>query len=114
MLTRFCNIDYDREIAIVAELREGEKRMIRGVSSLVVGAWQKSEFAVLVHDDYQMKGLGPKLIDILIGIGHEKGLEEIHKTVLTDYVRMLALLRKLNFRTSLQPLGLTDVTLHLR
>lgn len=114
MLTRFCNIDYDREIAIVAELREGEKRMIRGVSSLVVGAWQKSEFAVLVHDDYQGKGLGPKLIDILIGIGHEKGLEEIHGTVLTDNVRMLALLKKLNFRTSLQPLGLTDVTLHLR
>lgn len=114
MLTRFCNVDYDREIVIVAELREGEKRTIRGVSSLVVGAGQRSEFAVLVHDDYQAKGLGWKLIDVLIGIGQERELEEIHGTVLTENTRMLALLKKLNFRTTLMPLGLTDVTLRLR
>jgi len=114
MLTRFCNIDYDREIVIVAELKQGEKRMIRGVSSLVVGAGQRSEFAVLVHDDYQGKGLGWKLIDMLIGIGQEREVEEIHGTVLTENTRMLTLLKKLKFRTSLLPLGITDVTLSLR
>jgi len=114
MLTRFCNIDYDREIVIVAELKQGEKRMIRGVSSLVVGAGQRSEFAVLVHDDYQGKGLGWKLIDILIGIGQEREVEEIHGTVLTENTRMLTLLKRLKFRTSLLPLGITDVTLRLR
>ncbi|MBP1747563.1 MAG: Acetyl-CoA synthetase / acetyltransferase family protein [Deltaproteobacteria bacterium] len=114
MLTRFCNIDYDREIVIVAEVKEGEKKMLRGASSLVLGGGQKSEFAVLVHDDYQGKALGWKLIDMLIGIGLEKGVEEIHGTVLTENTRMLRLLRRLNFRTSLQPLGITDVTLRLR
>jgi acetyltransferase len=114
MLTRFCNIDYDREIVIVAEVREGQTRTIRGVSSLVVGAGQTSEFAVLIHDDYQGRGLGWKLIDVLIGIGQEREIEEIHGTVLTDNIRMLALLKKLNFRASKQPLGLTEVRLRLR
>jgi acetyltransferase len=114
MLTRFCNIDYDREIVIVAEVREGQKKTIRGVSSLIVGAGQTSEFAVLIHDDYQGKGLGWKLIDVLIGIGQEREIEEIHGTVLTDNIRMLALLKKLNFRTSKRPLGLTEVRLRLR
>ncbi|OPY03050.1 MAG: Acetyltransferase Pat [Syntrophorhabdus sp. PtaB.Bin047] len=114
MLTRFCNIDYDREIVIVAELREDQKRAIRGVSSLIVGAGQTSEFAVLIHDDYQGRGLGWKLVDVLIGIGQERGVEEIHGTVLTDNIRMLALLKKLNFRASKRPLGLTEVRLRLR
>lgn len=114
MLTRFCNIDYDREIVIVAEVREGQKRSIRGVSSLIVGAGQTSEFAVLIHDDYQGRGLGWKLIDVLIGIGQEREIEEIHGTVLTDNIRMLALLKKLNFRASKRPLGLTEVRLRLR
>lgn len=114
MLTRFCNIDYDREIVIVAEVKEGEKKMIRGASSLVLGGGQKSEFAVLVHDDYQGKALGWKLVDMLIGIGLEKGVEEIHGTVLTENTRMLRLLKRLNFRSSLLPLGVTDVTLRLR
>ncbi len=114
MLTRFCNIDYDREIVIVAESKEGDRKMIRGVSSLVVGGGQISEFAVLVHDDYQGKALGLKLVDMLIGIGLEKGVEEIHGTVLTENTRMLKLLKKLSFRASLLPLGITDVTLRLR
>jgi acetyltransferase len=114
MLTRFCNIDYDREIVIVAEVRQGDRKTIKGVSSLVVGGGQRSEFAVLVHDDYQRKALGWKLVDMLIGIGLERGVEEIHGTVLSENTRMLALLKKLHFRTSLQPLGLTDVTLRLR
>jgi len=38
----------------------------------------------------------------------------IHGTVLTENTRMLTLLKKLKFRTSLLPLGITDVTLRLR
>jgi len=79
-----------------------------------VGAGQTSEFAVLIHDDYQGRGLGWKLIDVLIGIGQEREIEEIHGTVLTDNIRMLALLKKLNFRASKRPLGLTEVRLRLR
>ena len=65
MLVRYCNIDYDREIAIVAEVRENEKRKLIGIGRLIIDREFKSgEYAVLVHDNYQSKGLGYKLVDV--------------------------------------------------
>ena len=63
-LTRYCNLDYDREIAIVAEIPES--RRIIGVARLIVDATGKSgEYAVLVGDDWQGFGVGSKLMDYL-------------------------------------------------
>jgi acetyltransferase len=98
MLIRYCNIDYDREIAIVAEVREKEKRKLIGIGRLIIDREFKSgEFAVLIHDDYHGKGLGFKLVDVLIGIAEEKGLERIYGEVLTENETMLAVCRKLGF-----------------
>ncbi len=73
MLIRLCNIDYDREMAIVAEFREGEKKRIIAIGRVIIEPdFRSSEFAVVVHDDFQVKGLGYKLVDMLIGIAHEK------------------------------------------
>jgi len=69
MLMRFCNIDYDREMAIVAEVRDSGKRKLIGIGRIIVEADSgRAEYAVLVHDDYQGKGLGYKLVDLLIGL----------------------------------------------
>ena len=66
-LTRFCNIDYDREMAIIAEVRHGEKREEIVVGRLIMEPGRKhGEFAVAVTDEYQGQGLGTKLIDVLI------------------------------------------------
>lgn len=57
MLIRYCNIDYDREMAIVGEVREGEKRKIIGIGRLIIEPdFEKGEFAVVVHDRYQGRG----------------------------------------------------------
>ena len=114
MLVRFCNIDYDREIAIVAEVRKGEERRIVGISRLIIESGARAQFAVLVHDDYQGRGLGHKLIDVLIGVAQEKGLEEIYGVTLSENRRMLKLVRGLGFAATLQPEGITGVTLKLR
>ena len=39
---------------------------------------------MIIHDHYQGKGIGYKLIDVLIGIAQEKGLEEFYGIVLAD------------------------------
>ena len=115
MLVRFCNIDYDREMAIVAELREGDKRKIIGIGRLIVEPdFRSGEYAVLVHDDYHGKGLGYKLVDVIIGIAQDKGLEEIYGTVLTENQKMLGVARKLGFTTKWQPDGISKVTLTLK
>ncbi len=114
-LTRFCNIDYEREMAFAAERRDGGSRKIVGVGRLIMDSDMKSgEFAVLVHDDYQNKGLGYKLIDMLIGVAQEKRLEKIYGVVLSDNYRMLSICRKSGFRIEPMEEGLTQVELLLR
>ena len=97
MLSRFCNIDYDREIAIIAEYTADGRRRNVGVGRLIVQSDQTGEFAVLVADDFQTNGLGTKLCDMLIGIGREKGLKNIYAIVLNENLRMIGLGRKLGF-----------------
>ncbi len=114
MLVRYCNIDYDREMAIVAEVRENKKRKLIGIGRLIIDREFKSgEFAVLVHDVYHGKGLGYKLVDVLIGIGQEKGLENIYGEVLTENEKMLAVCRKLGFTIEPTEDDMTKVILPL-
>ena len=56
-LVRFCNIDYDREMAFIAETHEGDRRVEIGVSRLILEPNKKrGEFAVVVADKYQGSG----------------------------------------------------------
>jgi acetyltransferase len=96
MLTRFCNIDYDREIAIIAEYTSNAERRNVGVGRLIVGSGGESgEYAILVADDFQNNGLGQKLFDTLIGIAEEKGLRSIYGIVLSDNMKMMSLAKRL-------------------
>ncbi|HVN24701.1 MAG TPA: bifunctional acetate--CoA ligase family protein/GNAT family N-acetyltransferase [Syntrophorhabdales bacterium] len=114
MHIRFCNIDYDREMAIVAELREGEKRRIIGIGRLIIEPDGKSgEFAVVVQDDFHGKGLGYKLVDMIIGIAQERGLHEVYALVQSDNTRMLNVCRKLGCSVEQLPEKLSRVSLQL-
>jgi len=115
MLMRLCNIDYDREIAIVAEIKETQKKRLVGAGRLMIEPdFRTGEFAVVIHDDYQAKGLGYKLIDMLIGIAQEKGLEKFMGYVLTNNQKMLRLVRKLGFTVEDTPDGTSKVELTLK
>jgi acetyltransferase len=98
MLVRFTNNDYDREIAIVAEYTQGKKKRIIGVGRLTGEADRgRSEFAVVVHDDFQGRGLGFKLTDTIIGIAQEKELREISGYIDAKNRRMLRVVGELGF-----------------
>ncbi len=114
MHIRFCNIDYDREMAIVAEMREGEKRRIIGIGRLIIEPDGKTgEFAVVVQDDFHGKGLGYKLVDMMIGIAQEKALEEVYALVQSDNTRMLSVCKKLGCTIEQLPEKLSRVSLQL-
>jgi len=97
MLSRFCNIDYAREMAIIAEYSSDGVRRNVGVGRLITESGQGGEFAVVVADDFQNNGLGLKLSDTLIGIAAEKKLKSIYGIVLNDNAKMMNLARKLGF-----------------
>jgi acetyltransferase len=114
-LVMFCNIDYDRHIAMVAEVKENGERKIRGVARLIVNPDFNSGFiALLVHDSFQRRGLGQKLMETVIEIAKWKGLREIYGEVLTENRQMLGLCRKVGFATNWLPGGITKITLSLK
>ncbi len=115
MLVRFTNIDYDRQMAIVAEVRQGQRRKMIGIGRLIIESdFEAGEFAVLVHDDFQGKGLGYKLVDSIIGIADDKGLNEIYGEVLAENEKMLAVCRKMGFELERLEEDVTKVTFVLR
>jgi len=110
-LTKYCNLDYDREISLIAEA-QGESRQIVGAVRLTVEPdGKKGEFAIMISDQLQGFGLGSKLMDSLIGIGKDKKLEQIHGYVLANNYKMLTLCYKKGFQSSILDEYTVEVTL---
>jgi acetyltransferase len=98
MRVRYCNIDYDREIAIVAELTEDGQRKILGVVRVPIEPDKKTgEIAVIVADPWQGLGLGSKIVDYMIEICKDKKLETIYGLMLRDNYRAIDLMKKMGF-----------------
>jgi len=107
MLARFTLIDYDREMALVAVLKERvagadgeftETERIVGVSRYITNPDQSScEFALVVADDFSGRGLGSRLMLSIMDVAREKGLSEMDGLVLANNPSMLKLMRSLGF-----------------
>ncbi|MBM3738479.1 MAG: bifunctional acetate--CoA ligase family protein/GNAT family N-acetyltransferase [Acidobacteria bacterium] len=94
-LIRICFIDYDREMALVAE-RDGAiqavGRMRRTTSR------EDAEFALLVNDAFQGKGLGTAILSRLLDIARGEGIKRITADIHGENVPMLSIVRKLGFK----------------
>jgi acetyltransferase len=107
LLARLTLIDYDREMALVAVLKERkatengtivEKERIIGVSRYITNPDKAScEFSLLVADEFSGKGLGSRLMLSIMEEARDKGLEEIQGLVLANNSNMLRLMRSLGF-----------------
>jgi acetyltransferase len=97
-LTRYCNLDYDREIAVVAELQEGSKPIIGAVRLIIEPEGKSGEFAVLVGDKWQGLGLGSKLMGLLAELGKDMRVDKIYGYVSANNYKMLNMCRKKGFK----------------
>jgi acetyltransferase len=106
MVNKFCDIDYENEIAIIAEYNsKGEKRNAGVVRLFIDPSLQTDEFAILVADNFQNSGLGTKFMQTLIDIGQERSLKSIYGIVLADNSRMLTLAKELDFTVGANSYG---------
>ncbi|MDE2081945.1 MAG: GNAT family N-acetyltransferase [Burkholderiales bacterium] len=118
MLARFTLIDYDREMALVAVLKEpggaaatgpepaAEPTPGRaiGVSRIVTNPDGTScEFALLVADEYAGQGLGTRLMLAIMDVARAKGLAEIMGLILSNNTAMLKLVASLGFQIGAAP-----------
>jgi acetyltransferase len=96
--TRFCYIDYDREIAIVAEIGQGDKRKLLGVGRLIADPdHEEVEYAVLITDAWQKKELGSMLTDYCLEIAKKWNLKRIVAQTTTDNRKMISVFQKRGF-----------------
>jgi acetyltransferase len=111
---RYCNIDYDRELAIVAEMTEGGRRRILGVVRLVLEPdGKRGEIAFIVADPWQRLGLGTKMLDYMIEICTDKRLDAVYAVMLSDNRRAMRLMEKMGFALEGQRDGTVKANLNL-
>ncbi len=103
-LTRVCFVDYDREMALVAERRGAgpAERQILAIASLTkLSRENHGEVAVLVQDDYQRHGVGTELVRRLVEVARDEHLDRVVASTMTDNHGMCALFRRLGFALSI-------------
>jgi acetyltransferase len=100
-LIKKCFIDYDREMALVAEWQnpESSERELMAVGRLTrePGA-NAGEVAVLVADPWQKQGIGTELIGRLIGVARDQRLSRVVANILPENIGMRALADHYGFR----------------
>jgi len=101
MLARFTQIDYDREIALVALSESRLQEKMLGVARVINERNQKhAEFSVVVADQWQGKGIGAELLKRCLEIAKKRNIETVWGSVLAENLQMLKLGKKLGFKVS--------------
>jgi len=113
-LTWYCNLDYDRQIAIVAELQDGKKPIIGAVRLIVEPGGKSGEFAVLVADKWQGLGLGSTFMDLLVEVGKDMRVDKISGYVGANNYKMLNMCRKKGFKVEALDEETVQVSLFLQ
>jgi acetyltransferase len=100
-LLKICFGDYDREMALVAELTDpvtGERRIIAVGRLSKLHVRNEAEVAVLVSDRYQKHGLGQELLRRVVEVARDEKLSQVSAEMLTDNVAMQIVMKRLGFR----------------
>ncbi len=98
MLIKLTQIDYDREIALVALMGKEQNQKIAGVCRIIVFPDKtQAEFALAISDDWQGKGIGSSLLTQCLKAARQMGIRRIIGCVLAENTQMLKLGRKLGF-----------------
>jgi acetyltransferase len=98
-LARFTQLDYDREMALVAVLRgaAGEAETLGVVHATADADNNKAEFAIVVRSDWHGRGLGKLLLSRIIDYCRARGTARLVGETLLDNRAMLGLARRLGF-----------------
>jgi acetyltransferase len=101
MLSHFTNVDYDRHMALVAVTPCDARDTEIAVARYIVAPDNTScEFALVVTDAWQRRGVGALLMDALMDAARRRGLTIMFGEVLASNHKMIDLMRRLGFNIS--------------
>ncbi len=98
-ITRFTQIDYDREMAIIALVEENDQEKTIGVNRLAYYPQEdRYEFALVVTDDWQDKGVGKILMEKLLYIARDRQIKTIYGNILAENSKMIQFCLRFGFK----------------
>ena len=102
-MTRICFVDYDQEMAFVADYKNpttGNHEILAAGRLSKLHGTNEAEFSMLVSDRYQHRGLGTQLLQRLVDVGRNENLDAITADILSDNAAMQRVCEKLGFTLS--------------
>ena len=97
-LVRICFNDYDREWAIVAEVKQKKERQIIGIGRLTrIADTPFAQFKMSIIDAFHHLGLGKQLLDHLLHIAKQEKISRVDGFILSENTIMLKICEKLGF-----------------
>jgi len=115
-LERLTTVDFSRDMALAAALMLDGREVLIGVARYVLEAnGHACEFAIVIADAWQGRGIGRRMMEKLIAVASQRGVKEIYGDVLSTNHPMLDFCRKLGFALGRNPddATVTRVTLKL-
>lgn len=106
-LIRVCFSDYDRDLALIVEAPRAGGHADDEI--IAVGRLSKThgqtsaEFAIVISDAWQHRGLGSELLRRLVQVGKDEGLSEITADILPDNLDMRRICEKVGFKLEYAP-----------
>ena len=98
LLAHFTRVDYDRHMALIAVAGKNGGEIQVGVARYVADDDRtRAEFAIVIADGWQHKGLGTRLMQALMAAASGAGIRILHGAVLASNHKMLRLMARLGF-----------------
>jgi GNAT superfamily N-acetyltransferase len=114
-IRRFTEIDPECEFAVIATtVHDGVEQQVGVARYVKQGCSDEAEFAIVLSDDWQGRGLGGALLSFLIAEARQRGVRRLIGTTISENSGMLALARKLGFSAAIGEVpSETNLTLDL-
>lgn len=97
-LARFCQVDYDRDLAFLAAVPEKKNVIIGDVRLNRFADLESAELSFVVADQWQRHGIGSILMDYCLAVAREIGIKTLWMEIMKDNSRMIKFGQKFNFK----------------
>lgn len=112
---RFCNLNPEEEVAIVAEMKSGDQRKFLGIARLIKNrrCEGEAEYAIIVSDTWQNKSLGIALSEQCIELAKKEGYKIIRAETLQENYPMIRIFRRCDFALDSKDENMVSMALNL-
>jgi acetyltransferase len=101
---KFTQVDYDREVALIAIVNsKGDQKMVGVARVIFLPDGETGEFAIVLADHWQGKGIGAAMLMPCLRFSKQQGLKRVMGLVLSENIQMTKLGKRLGFRMKRDP-----------